>query len=146
MKFLRHLAAVTLLIAVITVLGLAWNHWAPATLIGNAFDGRPPPGVHLAGPPPPGQGPGHSVVYIKAGPPGSRPKVIDINGKRAIIVSNQGVGAFSGLLELAGLRILRHTVVIEAVLIAAVVIIDLDRRRARRIRRAKREATLAAGQ
>jgi hypothetical protein len=147
MKFSRHLAAVMLLVAVITVLGLAWNHWAPATLIGNPFDGRQLPGLHLSGPPPghllPGQRPGHPVV-IQRRSAGNGPKAIDLNGKRARFISNQGgAGAFSGLLEFGGLRILRHTVVIETALIAAVVIIDLARRRARR---ANRRAALSASE
>ncbi len=32
MKFLRHLAAVTLVVAVVVVIGLAWNHFAGSTL------------------------------------------------------------------------------------------------------------------
>jgi hypothetical protein len=34
-KFVRHLAAATLVVAVVVVLGLVWNHFAASTLIGN---------------------------------------------------------------------------------------------------------------
>jgi hypothetical protein len=127
MRFLRHLAAVTLLVAVITALGLAWNHWAPATLIGS--EPAPGPGFHLVAPP--GKKP--SGVIVRVTPGGTKPEVIDRHGQG--VIGRSGVGAFSGLLEAGGLRILRHTVVIETALIAAIVIIDLVRRRARRARR-----------
>jgi hypothetical protein len=110
-KFLRHLGAATLLVAAVVVLGLAWNHFAASTLIGGLAD------VHEAAVP----------SQQAKGPPG--PSVI-----RPAAAMDLGL---SSMFDPANLPDLRHTVVIEAGVIAAVVIIDAERRRSRRATRAR---------
>lgn len=126
MRFLRHLAAVCLVVAAVTGLGLAWNHFAARTLIG----GLTVPGRELAGQggpaggPPPGQ-----FVLRKGARPGGphRPVVIE---------SGSFDLGLNSMLQPVNLPYLRHTVVIETGVIAAVVIIDASRRRSRRASRA----------
>jgi len=101
-KFLRHLAAVTLVVAVVVVIGLAWNHFAASSLAGGL---RVPNRLEVI----------------------PRPRVVRL---RAM---NLGL---SSMLNPANLPALRHTAVIEAGVIAAVVIIDVNRRISRRVRRA----------
>ena len=83
----------------------------------------------LAGPPP---GRGH---------PPSGPRIVKLPGGRGFgIVSGPGVSAFYGLLRAVNLRVLEDTAKVEAEFIAAVVIIDVIRRRLRRHHRARRAA------
>jgi hypothetical protein len=109
-KFLRHLAAATLVVAAVVVLGLAWNHFAASTLAGGLQ--------------------GTYRQEIAASQPA--PKVIHRSG-----TINLGLGS---MLNPVNLPNLRHTVVIEVGVIAAVVIIDASRRKSRRIRRAGQPA------
>jgi hypothetical protein len=130
-RFLRHLAAVVLVVGVVVLGGLAWEHLGASTLIGTEqvqfrqeivtgplATRRLPPGVKL--------------------PPGTR-----VNGGP----DGRGAGAMSlglgSMFDPVNLPVLRHTVVIEAVVIAAVVLLDLSRRASRR---ARREQLLAAGE
>jgi hypothetical protein len=113
-KFLRHLAAVTLIVAAVVVLGLAWNHFAASALIGSLAD------VHE-----------QAVPSQQAkGPPG--PRAIRPAGTMDL--------GLSSMFNPVNLPDLRHTVVIEAGVIAAVVIIDAERRRSRRATRARQRA------
>ncbi|HUA30747.1 MAG TPA: hypothetical protein VMC03_17825 [Streptosporangiaceae bacterium] len=129
MKFVRHLGAVTLVVAVVVVIGLAWNHFEPGTLVGGvqaSFDkqasasGRAPgvavlrPGAKTGGP----HGPHGRVVIVRNGP------------------MNLGLGS---MFDPVNLAVLRHTVVIEAVVIAIVVMIDVSRRLWRQERRRARQ-------
>ena len=120
MRFLRHLAAACLVVAVVVVLGLAWNHFAASTLVGTV-PGRPQTAIVR-----PESGPG--------GPHGS--KVID-RGTFDL--------GLNSMLEPVNWPYLRHTVVIEAAVIAAVVIIDVGRRRSRRAARAAQLAEPPSG-
>lgn len=129
MKFLRHLAAATLLVAVIVLIGLAWNHFAPSTLIGNTLSGpgfaRVGPGVHLKGGPP---GPGNrTVINVRPG----QPARVRVRGGGFKIIRNAwpGPAVFSPLFEAVNLKFLRHTAVIEAEIIAAVVLLNIGYRR-----------------
>lgn len=134
MKFLRHLGAATLVVAVVVVLGLAWNHFGASTLVGGlqaSFDkqasagGRPPGVVALPA--------GAKVV----GPHGVRA----IGPHRAVVVRNGPMDlGLSSMFDPVNLAVLRHTVVIEAVVIAIVVMIDVSRRQWRQERRARQSA------
>jgi hypothetical protein len=129
MRFLRHLAAVCLVVATVTGLGLAWNHFAASTLIG----GLTVPQQELAG-----QG-GQAGQAGQGSPPhgrfvlrkGARPGDPD----RPVVIQS---GSFSlglnSMLQPVNLPYLRHTVVIETGVIAVVIIIDASRRRSRRAR------------
>jgi hypothetical protein len=111
-KFLRHLAATALVVAVVVVLGLAWNHFAASTLVGSV--------------PSPLQ-----REIIESQPHGRVP----VKGPGVISTGGISLG-LNSMLDPANLPVLRHTVVIEGGLIVAVVIIDMARRRARRVRHA----------
>ena len=120
MRFLRHLAAVLLVVAAVVLLALGWNHIAGGT-VGAVRLGR---GARIVDGPPARRcgalaehvlGQAHGPVIIE-----SRPMDLGLNS----------------MLDPANLPSLRHTVVIEAGAAAAVVIIDLIRRRWRRAQRA----------
>lgn len=124
MRFLRHLAAVVVLVAVVVLAGLAWNHFAGGGLPGEAqATGK----RSIA----PGRGPGIVVLQpgAKAGPGGPHGPVVVHPGPM-----NLGL---SSMLDPVNLAVLRHTVVIEAVVIALVVMIDVSRRLWRQERRAR---------
>ena len=116
-KFLRHLAAASLVVAGVVLLGLAWNHFAASTLTGGlqgpgrAELARPPGAVAVKG-------------RIRGGPRGLR-----VTGPGSM---NLGL---SSMFDPVNLPYLRHTVVVETGLMAAVVIIDVSRRKVRRARR-----------
>jgi hypothetical protein len=130
-RFLRHLAAVMLVVAVVVVLGLAWNRFAAGSLAGGltAPSGRIAvvPGRQVKGPPP-------GAVSLPSGAHVSR--VIRSGG------FNLGLNS---MFQSVNLPYLRHTVVIEGGVIAAVVILDVGRRRSRRARRAQRLAPPVSG-
>ena len=115
MRFLRQLAAAAAVVTVVVVAGLAWSHLAPTLpgegQAGHAFAVR-----------------GHIVKNV---PPGGRPGIMSNSGS--------GIpGLLPGdLLKPVNLVVLRATVFLEAVVIAAVVIADASYRRVRRARRAK---------
>ncbi|MGO9220760.1 MAG: hypothetical protein ACLP5E_23825 [Streptosporangiaceae bacterium] len=122
MRFLRHLAAVLLVVAAVVLLAMAWNHLAGGTLSAARYghDSRlPVPGRHggsaLAA--------GH--VVRPGGPHG--PLIVDPRPMDLGLTS---------MFNPVNLPSLRHAVVIEAGVGAAVVIIDFVRRRWRRARRA----------
>jgi hypothetical protein len=119
MRFLRHLAAAALVVAAVVLLALGWNHIAGGT-VGAVRQGRdtrivivrPRAGAAARGKRP---GQAHGLVIIQSQP-------MDLG--------------LDSMLDPANLPSLRHAVVIEAGAAAAVVIIDLIRRRWRRARRA----------
>jgi hypothetical protein len=133
-RFLRHLGAATLVVAVVVVLGLAWNHFGASTLVGGlqasfnkqaSAGGRPPGVVAVL--------PGSKIV----GPHGARA----IGPHRAIVVRNGPMNlGLSSMLDPVNLAVLKHTVVIEAIVIAIVVMIDVSRRLWRQERRARQVA------
>jgi hypothetical protein len=111
-RFLRHLIVACLVVAAVVVLGLAWNHFAASTLVGTV-PGRPNAAI---------------VRPAESGPGGPHgPKVINLG------TFDLGLNS---MLEPVNWPYLRHTVVIEAAVMAAVVIIDVGRRRSRRASRA----------
>ncbi len=122
MKFLRQLAAVVAVVAAVVLIGLAWSHLAPSL-----------PGENPAGP---AAAVGSDLRVL---PPGARLSP----GKRLPAGARLNIGSgipgmFPGdLLEPANLIVLRNNALLEAVVIAAVVLADAGYRRLRRARRAK---------
>jgi hypothetical protein len=126
-KFLRQLAAVVVVVAVVVLIGLAWSHLAPSlpgegragqsfVVRGQVVNGRPPPG----GKPPSGATPKL--------PGGATPGIVRNT-------SGSGIPSLllGDLLKPANLVVLRNNAVLEVVVIAAVVY--------RRLRRARRART-----
>jgi hypothetical protein len=120
-------------VAVVVLIGLAWNHLAP-TLPGEGPAGhafvvrgqmikRLPPGVKPS--------PGGKL------PPGAKPPPPGTRGIRL----NNGSGipslVLGDLLKPVNLVVLRNNALLEAVVIAAAVIVDAGYRRLRRARRAR---------
>ena len=122
MRFLRHLAAVCLVVAAVTGLGLAWNHFAASTLIG----GLTAPQQELAGQ---GRAARIRIVLPKGARTGSP------HGPVTVESGSFELG-LNSMLQPENWPYLRHTVVIETGVIAAVVIIDASRRKSRRASRA----------
>ena len=124
------------MVAVVVLIGLAWNRLKPS-LPGEGPGGRMtvalgrvvkglPSGRVLA-------------VGVKL-PPGVKvPPGVHLNGPRAGIPGLQ----LGDLLQTANLVVLRNTALIEAAVIAAVMIVDTGLRRRRR---ARRVASVAAGE
>lgn len=135
MRFLRHFAAVTAVVAVVVLIGLAWYHFAPGSLAGRGGPGGRtlvvrgqvakslPAGAKLRGAivqPPPGAKP----------PPGIHPI-----GPR-IDTEIPGI-QLGDLLKPVNLVVLRNTALIEAAIAAGVVAVDATLRKRRRARRAQ---------
>jgi hypothetical protein len=114
-KFLRQFAAVVAVVAVVVLLGLAWNRFAPS------LPGEGPTGEAFAV-----RG---NVANVKA-PPGAR-DVLRINsgGTPGLDIGD--------LLQPENLAVLRYTAELETAVIAAVVIVNASYRSLRRYRRAK---------
>ena len=139
MRFLRQFAAAVAVVAVVVLIGLAWNRFAPSLpgegSAGHAFAVRDqmikilPPGVK-----PPSGG----RIVAGAGPP---------PGVRGVMRNNSGAGMpgllLGDLLEPANLAVLWHSALLEAAVITAVVIINVSYRRLRRNRRARTGVTRA---
>ena len=125
MKFLRHLAAATLVVAVVVLLGLAWNHFGAATLVGGqqASFKQAPANARVPG-----------AVMLRPGAKAGGPR-----GAPVIQTRPMDLG-LSSMLDPVNLAVLRHTVVIEAVVIVLVVMIDVSRRLWRQERRARQLA------
>jgi hypothetical protein len=134
-RFLRQFAAVVAVVAVVALGGVAWNHFAPS-LPGEgpggggqavAVRGHLVKGVLSSGKLRPG------VRVLPGGklPPGVVP------GTPGNIRSGIPSLMAGDLLKPVNLVVLRHTAVLEAAVIAAVVIFDMGYRRLRRARRAK---------
>lgn len=123
MRFLRHLGAVLLVVAAVVLLALAWNHVEGGTLAAG----------------PHGPGAGVPVAVPRAGPHAGqvvarpRTRLGRVNGPVIIDLRSMDLGLTS-MFDPVNLPSLRHTVVIEAGAAAAVVIIDVIRRRWRRAR------------
>ena len=124
MKFLRHLAVVVLLVAVVVAGGLAWGHFVPGPL--------------------PDRGPGGLGQLVVRGravrrlPSGARiPAGLHVNS------GPENLGLTS-MFQAVNLPVLRDTVEIEAGVVVGVVIIEIGHRRWRRARRASRLAATPA--
>jgi hypothetical protein len=131
-RFLRHLGAATLVVAVVVVLGLAWNRVAPGTLIGTLHG--------------PGQlkvVPGAHGVRRLAGA-GALPRGIRIGGPAAGGTSGMNLG-LNSMFQAVNLPYLKHTLEIEAALIAGVVLLDAGRRKLRRVKRTRQIAQRPGG-
>jgi hypothetical protein len=124
-RFLRHLAAVMLVVTIVVVAGLAWEHFGASTLAGG-FRGPVKvvnvPGGLLKGLPP------GTAVAVRPGPHG--PVVVRDSGGMSL--------GLDSMFQAVNLPVLRDTVEIEAGAIAAVVILDIARRRLRRFQRSRR--------
>jgi hypothetical protein len=126
-KFLRQFGAVVMVVVVVVLIGLAWSRLAPSLPgegpAGHAFVVR---GQVVKGPPHGGQL-----------PPGAKPPPAGARGIR----QNNGSGIPSlllgDLLKPVNLVVLRNNAFLEAVVIAAVVVVDVGYRRLRRARRAR---------
>jgi hypothetical protein len=126
------MAAASLVVGVVALAGWAWGHFDPASLVGSTQQflvaGRLgkglPHGVHIILPP------------GETRPP---PGIHLADGATVANFSGFDLGLTS-MFDPVNLPVLRDTVLIEAGAIAAVVIIDVNRRKSRR---AKRAAQLA---
>jgi hypothetical protein len=129
-KFLRQLAAAALVVAAVVVLGVAWNRFAASTLTGplpSANQQEFAPGREVARPQA-----AKSGTHLSGS---SRSEVVGFG------TLNLGL---SSMFDPANLPDLRHTVVIESGVLAAVVIIDVSRRKLRRAKRARAQAKTPA--
>jgi hypothetical protein len=128
MKFARQFAAATLVVAVAVVLSVVVDHLASGALTGSLPHGRlPVNGPH-----------GHSVVivlppggHVGGLPPGKIPPGV------TVFQSNGSSLGLTSMFDSVNWPYLRHTVVIEVYVLAAVVILDVIRRKWRRVRRAR---------
>jgi hypothetical protein len=116
-RFLRHLAAVLLVVTAVVLLALAWNHVEGGTegAVRQGHDER----ILVVGP---GAGPATAVQGVRPG-----------HGRGSVIIDLRPMDlGLTSMLDPVNLPSLRHAVVIEAGVAAAVVIIDAGRRRWRR--------------
>ncbi len=129
-RFLRHLAAAALVVAAVVAAGLAWGHFAnhlPPGLGPGAVKGADVRGQKVEILLPPGAHPGSGV------PPGTR---LGPGGPVVIRTGSMSLGLDS-MFQAVNLPVLRNTVVIESGVIAAVVVLEVGHRKARRARRAR---------
>jgi hypothetical protein len=145
-KFPRHLGAAALAVAVVVALGLAWNHFAPASLVGDIQGPTQEivPGYNPTAPPDAEQ-PAVRGQHVRRG---ELPREHGPHGGsdvRVVRTGSMDLGLDS-MFQSVNLPVLRHTVVIEGGVIAAVVIIDVIRRRSRRAARAAQLAASSDGE
>ena len=143
MKFLRRFAVVTLIVAVVTGIGLAWNHFDPSSLIGgipgaNHVSLRDPAarknGIEVLRP-----GNGHDRRILALPPDASPPRHL---ARNVIVVHLRPMDlGLNSMFERVDWPFLTHTVVIEAGVMAIVVFLARVRRRARRAWRTRRLAS-----
>lgn len=134
MKFVRQFAAVLVVVAVVALIGITWDRIGPASLPGEGPTGS---GFGKVVNVPAGKAvPGGKVVDVPAGPGGPL---------RAPPGTRIGGGAIpvdvGDLLQPANLVVFRNTVVLEAEIMAGVVVLGIG---ARKWRRARRRVRLAA--
>ncbi len=118
MRFLRQLAAVTAVVTVVVLIGLAWHHFAP-----GSFGGQGGPGPHRFV-----RGQAATAVHrgVKVTPG------VELNGGGLSGIPPIQLG---DLLKPVNLAVLWNTAWIEAAVIAAVVIVDAGFRKRRGARR-----------
>ena len=119
-RFLRQLAAVTAVVAVVVLIGVAWHHFAPGSFGGQerhrpARVRRPGPAAATAV---------HRGVKVLPG--------VELNSGGTSGIPPIQLG---DLLEPVNLAVVWNTAWIEAAVIAAVVIVDAGVRKRRRARR-----------
>ena len=121
--FLRQLASAAVVVTVVVLGGLAWSHLAPS------LPGEGPAGHTLVAR-------GHLILPAGKPPPGAKPPP-GSPGMR----QNDGSGIppllAGDLLEPVNLVVLRDSAVLEAAVMAAVVLVDAGNRRLRRARRTR---------
>ena len=113
--------------AVVVVLGLAWNHFASGTVTGalhGSGTARVLPGQHLK------VRPGGGRRIQLGGPAGPQDGI------------NLGLNS---MFQSVNFPYLKHTLAVEAALIAAVVLISAGRRKLRRGRRSRQISLLRSG-
>jgi len=136
-RFLRHLAAVATLVAVVVLIGLAWNHLAPH------LPGEGGPTVHLQGVPR-----GNTILAPRGKklPPGAKPPAgaKPRPGHAVHIGSGIPAAQLGDLLKAPNLDVLRSTAELEAAVITAVLIVDAAARKWRRKLAARRRASGSA--
>jgi hypothetical protein len=122
-RFLRQFAAVVAVVAVVVLLGLAWNRFAPTL---------------------PGEGPAGEALPVQGSMVKALPHAVRLPGRGpgAGGVLRVNIGGTPGLdlgdlLQPENLAVLRYTAELEAVIFAAVVIVNASYRSMRRSRRAK---------
>jgi hypothetical protein len=121
-KFLRQFAAVVAVVAIVVLLGLAWNRFAPSL---------------------PGEGPGGEVAAVRGSVVKTPPRAIKLSpgGRPGVREVHNNGGApgldLGDLLQPENLAVVRYTAELEAAIIAAVVIVNASYRSVRRSRRAK---------
>lgn len=142
MKFLRQFGAAVAVVTVVVLAGLAWDRLAPS------LPGEGPAGHALAGPAhgakvvPPG---GKLARDGKLAPGRGRPLPAGAGGAVQLNGGPEVPGLMLGdLLEPVNLVVLRSTVLLEAAVIAAVVLADAGYRRLRRARRVRTSQSRAA--
>jgi hypothetical protein len=118
-RFVRHLAAVVLLVTLVVAGALAWGHFDPGPL--------------------PGGGPGGAGQFVVRGQALKRvPSGVRLPpGLHVINTGPENLGLTS-MFQPVNLPVLRDTVEIEAAVIAAAVILEIAHRTMRRARRARR--------
>ena len=123
MKFPRQFAAVVTVVAVVVLLGLAWNRFSPSL---------------------PGEGPGGEAVAVRGNMVKAPPHAIKLSpagrpGVHGVRINNGGaLGLDLGdLLQPENVAVVRYTAELEAAIMAAVVIVNASYRSLRRSRRAK---------
>ena len=123
MKFLRQFAAVVTVVAVVVLLGLAWNRFSPS------LPGEGPTGESFAVRGNMVKVPPHAAKLSRAGRPGVREVRINNGGALGLDLGD--------LLQPENLAVVRYTAELEAAIVAAVVIVNASYRSVRRSRRAK---------
>ena len=118
-RFLRQLAAVTAVVAVVVLIGVAWHHFAPGSFGGQRGTG--PHGFVVRGQPATAV---HRGVKVLPG--------VELNSGGTSGIPPIQLG---DLLEPVNLAVVWNTAWIEAAVIAAVVIVDAGLRKRRRARR-----------
>jgi hypothetical protein len=122
-KFLRQFAAVLTVVAVVVLLGLAWNRFAPS------LPGEGPSGESFAVRGTMVKVPPHAVKLAPVGRPGVHEVRISNGGALGLDLGD--------LLQPENLAVVRYTAELEATIIAAVVIVNASYRSLRRSRRAR---------
>ena len=133
MKFIRQFAVATLVIAVVVALSVVVDHLASGALIGSFRHG---PLTRFPGKGP--RAPGRVIVL----PPGGKIGGKIPPGVKVIHAHGFDLGLTS-MFDSVNWPYLRHTVVIEVGVLAAVVVLDVIRRKWRRARRAHTRAVIS---
>jgi hypothetical protein len=130
MRFLRHLGAVTLVVAAVVLLGLAFDRYGASILVGGSD--QQPRAELAAGAPRPG-------AKISRADVSGRYELIKGKHPRVIRTGSMDLGLDS-MLQAVNVPYLTHTLWIEGAVIAGVVVLEVVRRRWRKANRAEQLA------